>query len=428
MGSKAIKIEGLGKRYQLGQYVAYESLRDSLTNVLAAPFRWGKSRRQKQEKRALWALKDINLEVEEGEVIGIIGRNGAGKSTLLKILTRVTMPTEGHAEVYGKVGSLLEVGTGFHPELTGRENVYLNGAILGMRRKEIDRKFDEIVAFSGVEQFLDTPLKRYSSGMQVRLAFAVAAHLEPDILLTDEVLAVGDYEFQQKCFGKMREEGTQGRTVLIVSHQLNNIANLCSRTILLDKGRVVMDGKTSEVIEHYISTVQQKSGEVVWEQPESAPGDDKVRLQAVRTLNADGKVSNELDVHEEMTLQVSYWNMEQNHVPTVSFVIRGPLDEVVCASTDVPEENTVDEVSHPVSDARGLYVTECRFPARFFNTLTYTIDIALQYKLGQRPDNVIERGVLSFTVYSLKENKLWLQFPGSVHPVLSWRRKYLGKF
>lgn len=425
MGKIAIRAENIGKRYQLGNIVSYQTLRESLTNTLLAPFRRKHDKPESSGRDYIWALKNASFQVEEGEVLGIIGRNGAGKTTLLKILTRVTTPTEGFAEVSGRVSSLLEVGTGFHPELTGRENVLLNGAILGMKKKEIDRKFDEIVAFSGVEKFMNTPLKRYSSGMQVRLAFAVAAHLEPDILLIDEVLAVGDYEFQQKCFGKMREVGKQGRTVLVVSHQLNNISSLCSRTILLDKGQIVMSGETSKVIEHYLATSRQSTGKIIWDNPQTAPGNDKIRLHSVCSLSPDGKIRGELDVHSEMVLQVRYWSLQEGQHPIASFTIRGPMEEIVCYSSCIPEENITEDNSH---GAIGLYEAECRFPPRFFNTLTYSVDLSIQLKLARRqPDDIVEINVLSFTMFSLSQKDTpWLTFPGSVHPVLDWRIKSLG--
>jgi lipopolysaccharide transport system ATP-binding protein len=256
MSDIAIRVENLGKRYRIGQRERYYALRDVLARSLTAPFRFLHRNNQSpipdpQSPNFIWALKDVSFEVKQGEVVGIIGRNGAGKTTLLKILARITEPTEGYAEVRGRVGSLLEVGTGFHPELTGRENIYLSGAILGMTKREIDQKFDEIVTFSGVEPFLDTPLKHYSVGMQMRLAFAVAAHLEPEILLVDEVLAVGDLEFQKKCLGKMEEVSRSGRTVLFVSHQMNQIRRLCERVIWLDGGRIVREGPTHEVVSAY---------------------------------------------------------------------------------------------------------------------------------------------------------------------------------
>src|SRR5687767_9797681 len=250
----AIRCENLSKQYRIGERESYKALRDVIADSATAPFRKLRSafngngsssngsapstqHSAPETPNSIWALDDVSFEVKQGEVVGIIGRNGAGKSTLLKVLSRITKPTKGHAKIHGRVGSLLEVGTGFHPELTGRENIYLNGAILGMRKAEIERKFDEIVAFAEVEKFIDTPVKRYSSGMYVRLAFAVAAHMETEVLIVDEVLAVGDREFQQKCLGKLDDVSHQGRTVLLVSHQMNQIRNLCSTALWLDEGR-----------------------------------------------------------------------------------------------------------------------------------------------------------------------------------------------
>ena len=248
----AIRVQGLGKRYRIGERERYRALRDTLTEAVTAPMRRLRSRPATPVNNTIWALRDVSLDVAPGEVLGVIGHNGAGKSTLLKILSRITEPTEGRAEVRGRVGSLLEVGTGFHPELTGRENIYLNGAILGMKRAEIARRFDEMVAFAGVERFIDTPVKRYSSGMYLRLAFAVAAHLEPEILLVDEVLAVGDAAFQKKCLGRMSEVAHEGRTVLFVSHNLPSIEKLCQRVIVVDGGHVVMQGDPVTCIAAYL--------------------------------------------------------------------------------------------------------------------------------------------------------------------------------
>ena len=273
MSDIAIRVENLSKRYRIGQRERYYALRDVLARALTLPFRL-LSRNERQAATSnpsgyIWALKDVSFEVKEGEIVGIIGRNGAGKTTLLKILARITKPTKGYAEVRGRVGSLLEVGVGFHPELTGRENIYLSGAILGMTKEEIDKKFDEIVAFAGVEQFLDTPLKHYSVGMQMRLAFAVAAHLEPEILLVDEVLAVGDLEFQKKCLGKMEEVSRSGRTVLFVSHHMNQIRRLCERVIWLDSGQIVREGPTHEVVSAYEAAIT--SGEWLPQERPDAP-------------------------------------------------------------------------------------------------------------------------------------------------------------
>jgi len=251
MSDPVIHVEGLGKRYRVGERERYLALRDVLTRALKAPF----GRRARSVPDDLWALRDVSFDVKQGEVVGLIGRNGAGKTTLLKILARITRPTTGFADIRGRVGSLLEVGTGFHPELTGRENVYLSGAILGMSKREMGRKFDVIVAFAGVERFIDTPLKHYSSGMQTRLAFAVAAHLEPEILLVDEVLAVGDLQFQKKCLGKMQEVSDTGRTIVFVSHQMNQIRRLCRRVLWVDGGRIRESGATAPVIGKYESAM-----------------------------------------------------------------------------------------------------------------------------------------------------------------------------
>src|SRR5438128_424815 len=272
MGDIAIRVENLGKRYRLGQRLRYRTFRDAVSGVLSAPFRGvhsylsGQRPSENAQKSDdfIWALKEVSFDVKHGEAIGIIGRNGAGKSTLLKILSRITKPSEGCAEIHGRVGSLLEVGTGFHPELTGRENIYLNGAVLGIKKWEIGRKFDGIVAFAELDKFIDTPVKHYSTGMYMRLAFAVAAHLESEILLVDEVLAVGDAAFQKKCMGKMREVGREGRTVVFVSHNMGAIAELCSRCLLVEEGKVLCDGSPSDAIELYLSKVYaEKASHVV---------------------------------------------------------------------------------------------------------------------------------------------------------------------
>ena len=283
-----IAVERLGKRYRLHHQHArqpYVALRDVIADAVRRPLGWLSSAVSSDEVEEFWALKDVSFEVPQGEVVGIIGRNGAGKSTLLKILSRITEPTEGRVTMHGGAASLLEVGTGFHPELTGRDNIFLNGSILGMPRGEIARKFDEIVAFAGTERFLDTPVKRYSSGMYVRLAFAVAAHLEPDILIVDEVLAVGDAEFQQKCLGKMGEVAGSGRTVLFVSHQLATVENLCRSGLLLDRGRVAAIGPMRDVITAYSSTARADSSHSFADRPDRR-GDGMLRFVDARLLDA----------------------------------------------------------------------------------------------------------------------------------------------
>jgi len=291
MSDIAIRVENLGKQYRIGaKQERYNRFTEQVTDAITAPIRRAKQALQRSNVQAssrsndtIWALRDVSFEVQRGEVVGIIGRNGAGKSTLLKILSRITEPTTGRVELHGRVSSLLEVGTGFHPELTGRENVYLNGAILGMRRDEIERKFDEIVAFSGVEKFIDTPVKRYSSGMKVRLAFAVAAHLEPEILLVDEVLAVGDAEFQSKCLGKMGEVARGGRTVLFVSHNMGAIRTLTERSVLLHNGRAAADGHTELVIQYYLEVASASPMAEAGDLPRRSPSlGSKVRVLRIQ--------------------------------------------------------------------------------------------------------------------------------------------------
>jgi lipopolysaccharide transport system ATP-binding protein len=307
--SNSIAIEDLGKRYIIGhQSSKGDGLRHAVENAVRAPFRSLKmARRAKREAlEEFWALRDINLEIKQGEVLGIIGRNGAGKSTLLKILSRITEPTTGRIRLQGRVSSLLEVGTGFHAELTGRENIFLNGAILGMSRAEIIRKFDEIVAFSGVEKFLDTPVKRYSSGMYVRLAFAVAAHLEPEILIVDEVLAVGDAEFQKKCLDKMDAVGQSGRTILFVSHNMQAITRLCSRAVLLNEGRVKLDGAPSQVANAYLRSGITTTAAREWPDVAAAPGDHVARLCAVRVRSESGEVIDVVDIRKPVGIELEY--------------------------------------------------------------------------------------------------------------------------
>ena len=298
MGNLAIRAMGLGKQYRLGTSRSYGTLRGSLTALARRPFRarraavsaWNAENLQSERRDLIWAVREVSFEIRHGEVVGVIGRNGAGKSTLLKILSRITEPTEGCAEIHGRVGSLLEVGTGFHPELTGRENVYLNGAIMGMRRREIDRRFDEIVAFAEVERFVDTPVKRYSSGMYVRLAFAVAAHLEPEVLVVDEVLAVGDIAFQRKCLGKLGDVSRQGRTVLLVSHNVVAVEHLCDRALLLDQGRLVMDGESGAVVREYLTRSASPAAAHDLALARMRRGSGEVRFGAIECLPLSGPV------------------------------------------------------------------------------------------------------------------------------------------
>lgn len=301
MSYTALQISGLSKRYRLGEYAADTQLREA---IMAALSRLG---RRRQPATELWALKDVSFEVQQGEVLGIVGRNGAGKSTLLKLLSRITYPTDGSVKVRGRLASLLEVGTGFHEELTGRENIFLNGSILGMGREEIRQKLDEIVAFAGVERFIDTPIKRYSSGMRLRLGFAVAAHLAPDILLVDEVLAVGDADFQKKCLGAMEDLRSGGRTVLFVSHNMAAVESLCSRCIWLDGGRVRADGEARAVVSEYLrSFAEASSGSVRLDQIDSRSGNGEARFTAIEFLDASGAIANVIRSGDRLTLRLHY--------------------------------------------------------------------------------------------------------------------------
>jgi lipopolysaccharide transport system ATP-binding protein len=300
--ASAIQVESLSKKYRLGEYhAAYGTLRETIVHAT----RRLTGREHDVPASEIWALRDVSFEVPEGQVLGVIGRNGAGKSTLLKILTRIVTPTSGRAEIRGRVGSLLEVGTGFNQELTGRENVYLNGAILGMKRKEIEDRFDAIVDFSGVERFIDTPVKRYSSGMYVRLAFAVAAHLEPEIMLVDEVLSVGDAEFQRRCLGRMEELGNAGRTVLYVSHALPSVAQLCDRAIWIDSGGVVGDGPAADVIANYLHQTHSSGTERVWPEA-SAPGNDLAKILSIRALAHEGMPPGVVDVRRPIGIEIGF--------------------------------------------------------------------------------------------------------------------------
>jgi len=321
MNDIAIRVEHLSKQYRIGgKRERYKTLRDTLAEAFMAPFRRaskllrGQATGAAELDETIWALKDVSFEIKRGEVVGIIGRNGAGKSTLLKILSRITEPTSGFAEVRGRVGSLLEVGTGFHPELTGRENIYLNGAILGMKRVEIDRKFDEIVAFAEVEKFIDTPVKHYSSGMYLRLAFAVAAHLEPEILLVDEVLAVGDAHFQKKCLNKMQNVGREGRTVLFISHNMHAITRLCERAILLDEGKLLMNGPSQQVVSVYLNSGYGTKAEREWPDPSKAPGAEVARLRAVRVKTEDGRVTDVIDIRQPVRIEMEYEVLKSGYV------------------------------------------------------------------------------------------------------------------
>jgi lipopolysaccharide transport system ATP-binding protein len=376
MSDLAVRVENLGKRFTIGaSQERYRTLRDTLANAVGAPVRLARSVFQgdndgRPSETTIWALRDVTFEVHQGEVLGIIGRNGAGKSTLLKILSRVTEPSEGYAEIHGRVGSLLEVGTGFHQELTGRENIFLNGAILGMKRSEIQRKFDEIVAFSEVEQFIDTPVKRYSSGMYLRLAFAVAAHLEPEILVVDEVLAVGDAEFQRKCMGKMSDVAREGRTVLFVSHNMSAILRLTEITMVLDAGHMVHRSATPEAIDYYMSMGYSEEGERNW-RPEEVPAEAAPFCPiAMRVRDPKGRVVDTFRSVEPLTIEVEYIldaPITGLRVGVYLLTMRG---EYVFTSFDTDQTEMYERFG--VRPA-GHYISRCEVPANYLNEGRYVL-------------------------------------------------------
>jgi lipopolysaccharide transport system ATP-binding protein len=373
--STVIRVEHVSKRYRIGLvHQRYQTLSEKITNALNAPFR-SIHRGQAPKMDAadtIWALRDVSFDVPEGQILGIIGRNGAGKSTLLKILARITEPTEGSIMIRGRVGSLLEVGTGFHPELTGRENIYLNGAILGMKRAEIERKFDEIIAFSEIEKFIDTPVKRYSSGMYLRLAFSVAAHLEPEILVVDEVLAVGDAEFQKKCLGKMNDVAQQGRTVLFVSHNMSAILRLTQESIVLEKGRMVLRAPSPEAVDYYLSVGNLKAGERVWDTAEIPADAAPFRPLALRLMDKKGRVVDTVKSGEPFTIKMEYYLATPLTGLRVGIFLTTKRGELVFISFDTDESNLFEKYTNR---SAGYYDSSCLIPADILNSGRYSVGI-----------------------------------------------------
>jgi lipopolysaccharide transport system ATP-binding protein len=378
----AIHVEKLSKHYELGSRTGngYRMLRDVIADAAAAPFRRLRTLNsatcaRPSGSRNFEALRDVSFRVEPGEVVGIIGRNGAGKSTLLKILSRITEPSSGRVELRGRVGSLLEVGTGFHPELSGRENVYLNGAILGMTRREINAKFDDIAAFAEIDEFLDTPVKRYSSGMHVRLAFAVAAHLEPEILLVDEVLAVGDAVFQRKCLGKMNDVAQKGRTVLFVSHNMGAMTRLCTRGVWLERGQLRLDGDIEQVVSSYLANDTHCDGEIAFQSDSSAPGSSDVRLCAVRVVNQEGRITSSLDARHPFHIEVEYEVLRELSDLRIGMRLVTHDGTAIVTSTDG------DESGHEFVRTPGKYVSRCTVPGCFLNYGQYFIAVGSDFPL-----------------------------------------------
>ena len=421
MTDTVIRAEALGKRYTLGRASSgrYRTLRDSLAEAIQAPWRRlraGNGTPAPAPEEEFWALRDVSFEIRRGEVVGIIGRNGAGKSTLLKVLSRITEPTSGRIALKGRVASLLEVGTGFHPELTGRENIFLNGAILGMHRSEIKAKFDEIVDFAEVEKFLDTPVKRYSSGMYVRLAFAVAAHLEPEILIVDEVLAVGDAEFQKKCLGKMDEVAKrEGRTVLFVSHNMGAIRSLCTTGILLRHGKVVLRSNASDAVNEYLAANDSQGASITWE-PARAPAAGYIRFRRAFVLDASGEQALDIDSNEAFELCLEYEVLTATSNLRIGFFMQTADGTSLCGSND--EDISAGQTVQP-----GVYVTRCQFPGHVLNAGTFFVGFGSDAP-GYDSPVVLTEPCLYFRIadhsgHGPRKERV----PGIIRPKLLWEGK-----
>jgi lipopolysaccharide transport system ATP-binding protein len=400
----AVSVRNLSKSYTIAHdEEKHSTLAETMLSRIKNPFK-------RPKKETFWALKDVSFDIKKGEVVGIIGRNGAGKSTLLKVLSRITEPTSGY----------VELGTGFHPELTGRENVYLNGAILGMAKREITKQFDAIVDFAGVEKFLDTPVKRYSSGMYVRLAFAVAAHLSSDILIVDEVLAVGDAEFQKKCMGKMQEVGKAGRTVLFVSHNMLSMMRLCGEMVLMEKGQVIMQGDPLKVSIEYLQAGRELSGIQQWT-PETSPGDQVAALKSVRALDVSGEPADLFDIRQPVQIEVEYWNRSGGNLrPTVAIHIVNTDGVTLFATTDF---NDTDWRATP--RLKGVVKSVCTIPGNFLSEGRFYVLVAV---VTYNPDVVhaLREEAISFEVVDHTDGdgvrgEATSGWPGIVRPMLSWK-------
>ncbi|OPY25915.1 MAG: putative ABC transporter ATP-binding protein [Methanocella sp. PtaU1.Bin125] len=411
----AISVRDLGKRYRIGGSQAYyKTFREAVTNVGTSVVRRLNAGGQAPVADYIWALKGVSFDVERGDVLGVIGRNGAGKSTLLKILSRITEPTEGRAEIYGRVGSLLEVGTGFHPELSGLENIYLSGAILGMRKAEIEAKMDDIVRFSEADRFLETPLKHYSSGMQMRLAFSVAAHLDPEILLIDEVLAVGDIAFQQKCLGKMGQISKEGRTILFISHNMDAVLSLCNKGLLIENGRAKSIGGIRDIVNEYLKVNTGLLGEVrLADEPQK--GYDDLKFRAIRIRDARGKVTPIIDMNEDYVVEIEYEITKPVRSAQVAFELFNSVGVCVFCSTDMDNEpENLRSIKQP-----GTYRARCSLSSSYLRPGAYTIDLSSSIP-GVKMLNLFHNAI-SFEVTGLNiENKLSQGRRGIITPIFRW--------
>jgi len=435
MSNIAIKVENMSKLYRIGlKEEIHDTFSGALIDYIKSPLKNYRKYRSlykfddinsnndyessKNPSDIIWALRDVSFEVKEGEVLGIIGSNGAGKSTLLKILSRITPPTKGYAKIRGRVSSLLEVGTGFNPELTGRENIYLNSTILGMTKKEVDIKFDEIVNFSGVEKFIDTPVKRYSSGMKVRLAFSVAAHLEPEILIVDEVLAVGDAEFQKKCLNTMEKVGREGRTVLFVSHNMPAIIRLCDRVILLNDGGVIEDGISHQVVRNYLSANSNTTAEREWLDKDKAPGGEVSRLLAVRVMTEDDGITDKVDIRKPVKIEMEYEVIKSGYVLLPHYSLFNEEGIPIFMTLDL--DTTWRQRPRP----EGRYVSTVLIPGNLLAEGTVYVTPSL-VTLNPNKSQFFERDAICFLViddfHGDSARGDWTgQFRGIVRPVLKW--------
>jgi lipopolysaccharide transport system ATP-binding protein len=417
MSAIAIRTVGLSKTYPLGQLRPTLSLKAAVTEAIASKLSIDRTNQSNGD--SVHALNDVSIEVAKGEVLGIIGPNGAGKSTLLRILTRITAPTSGWAEIHGRVGALIGVGTGFHPDLTGRENVYLNGAILGMKKSEIDLRFDEIVAFAEIDRFLDTPVKRYSSGMYMRLAFAVAAHMEPEILLVDEVLAVGDAAFQRKCLGKMEGIAAESRAILFVSHNMSAVESLCDRVIWLDEGRIVGEGNPRDVIARYLKKTSVPVTERVWSEPAEAPGSPGVRLRRVCVRPIDGAAGDAITLATPFVIEVDYWNLSDGARFYVTLNVINEHGTLIFKTSALRS----DTVSDPIP--AGLFRDVCEVPAHLLNAGIHKVELMVSrdhVNIDFRKEEVVV-----FEVLEAETNKPWQgNWHGAVRPVLAWTTRQLS--
>ncbi|MBW4602426.1 MAG: ABC transporter ATP-binding protein [Calothrix sp. FI2-JRJ7] len=425
MSDTVIRVENLSKKYVLShKEESYKTFRGAMTNATQSFVKALNPRAKKEAKHnteEFWALKDVSFDIKQGDRVGIIGRNGAGKSTLLKVLSRITEPTSGSIKIKGRVASLLEVGTGFHPELTGRENIFLNGAILGMSKVEIQNKFDEIVAFAEIEKFLDTPVKRYSSGMYVRLAFAVAAHLEPEILIVDEVLAVGDSTFQKKCLGKMEDVASEGRTVLFVSHSMETVTRLCNTAVLLKQGTVQMAGATDKVISAYLKSDFGTTARRKWDDIKRAPGSDVVRLVEVNVHDENGKVGESFNITKPVGITMTYEVLKDNQTFTHSINLFNETGIHILSSHD-----NVSELRNKPRQ-KGQYSSTMWVPGNFLAEGSIIVSVAI---IEQDPFMVHfhELDAVAFNVFdpmdgSSARGNYALGFPGIVRPILNWNTK-----